>query len=281
MRALTTGARGPSRPWTDADARPLESGTVHAPASGLRRDGRRRPAGCARTGRRSSTASTTLGLAESSAAAGRMRRHLIRENGVTYNVYGDPRGMDRPWQLDPIPLLIPPADAGGARGRAGPAGPAARPDPRRPVRPAAPARERAPARRSWSSPTRASCAPATALQVPGGRYLHLYAADLGRAADGSFVVLADRTQAPPAPATRWRTASSCRACCRRSSATARCSGWPRSSGRSATRSRSIAPHNRDNPRVVLLTPGPVQRDLLRARLPRPLPRATRSSRAAT
>ena len=35
--------------------------------------------------------------------------------------------------------------------------------------------------------------------------------------------------------------------------------------------RSIAPHDRDNPRIVLLTPGPVQRDLLRARLPRPLP----------
>ena len=31
---------------------------------------------------------------------------LIRQNGVTYNVYGDPRGMNRPWQLDPIPLLI-------------------------------------------------------------------------------------------------------------------------------------------------------------------------------
>src|SRR5262245_2173081 len=38
-------------------------------------------------------------------------KHLIRENGVTYNVYGDPRGMDRPWQLDPIPLLLAPADA--------------------------------------------------------------------------------------------------------------------------------------------------------------------------
>src|SRR4051812_15831461 len=37
-------------------------------------------------------------------------KHLIRENGVTYNVYGDPRGMDRPWQLDPIPLLIRSAD---------------------------------------------------------------------------------------------------------------------------------------------------------------------------
>src|SRR5436190_386430 len=33
-------------------------------------------------------------------------RRLIRENGVTYNVYGDPRGMDRPWVLDPIPFVI-------------------------------------------------------------------------------------------------------------------------------------------------------------------------------
>ena len=31
---------------------------------------------------------------------------LLRDNGVTYNVYGDPQGRDRPWQLDPIPLLI-------------------------------------------------------------------------------------------------------------------------------------------------------------------------------
>jgi len=34
-------------------------------------------------------------------------RRTIRENGVTYNVYGDPRGMNRPWELDTIPLLIP------------------------------------------------------------------------------------------------------------------------------------------------------------------------------
>ncbi|OQW74465.1 MAG: hypothetical protein BVN35_10305 [Proteobacteria bacterium ST_bin11] len=31
---------------------------------------------------------------------------LLRENGVTYNVYGDPEGTNRPWQLDPIPLLV-------------------------------------------------------------------------------------------------------------------------------------------------------------------------------
>ena len=31
---------------------------------------------------------------------------LIRENDVTYNIYGDPGGMGRPWKLDLVPLLI-------------------------------------------------------------------------------------------------------------------------------------------------------------------------------
>jgi uncharacterized circularly permuted ATP-grasp superfamily protein len=33
-------------------------------------------------------------------------RRIIREHGVTYTVYGDPQGMDRPWGLDLVPLLI-------------------------------------------------------------------------------------------------------------------------------------------------------------------------------
>src|SRR5580692_3890928 len=37
-------------------------------------------------------------------------RRLIRENGITHNVYGDPDGLDRPWKLDLIPLLIPSAE---------------------------------------------------------------------------------------------------------------------------------------------------------------------------
>ncbi|MFI5378921.1 MAG: circularly permuted type 2 ATP-grasp protein [Tepidisphaerales bacterium] len=37
-------------------------------------------------------------------------QRMIRENGITYNVYGDPRGLDRPWELDPIPLVIPADD---------------------------------------------------------------------------------------------------------------------------------------------------------------------------
>lgn len=31
---------------------------------------------------------------------------LMRENGVTYNIYGDPEGLNRPWKLDIIPFLI-------------------------------------------------------------------------------------------------------------------------------------------------------------------------------
>lgn len=30
----------------------------------------------------------------------------LKENGVTYNIYGDPNGLNRPWKLDPIPILI-------------------------------------------------------------------------------------------------------------------------------------------------------------------------------
>src|SRR5277367_523228 len=35
-------------------------------------------------------------------------RRLVHEQGITYNVYGDVRGMERPWELDPVPLIIAP-----------------------------------------------------------------------------------------------------------------------------------------------------------------------------
>ena len=31
---------------------------------------------------------------------------LLKENGVTYNIYDDPAGLNRPWKLDLIPFLI-------------------------------------------------------------------------------------------------------------------------------------------------------------------------------
>src|SRR5690349_6203439 len=35
-----------------------------------------------------------------------LARRMIRENGVTYNVHGDPHGLDRPWVLDAVPLMF-------------------------------------------------------------------------------------------------------------------------------------------------------------------------------
>ena len=32
--------------------------------------------------------------------------HQLKENGVTYNIYGDPNGMNRPWMLDPVPMVF-------------------------------------------------------------------------------------------------------------------------------------------------------------------------------
>lgn len=33
-------------------------------------------------------------------------RQLLSENGVTFNLHGDPSGLDRPWELDPLPLVL-------------------------------------------------------------------------------------------------------------------------------------------------------------------------------
>ena len=48
-----------------------------------------------------------FGAAELARRADACQR-FVNEHGITYNVYGDPRGMERPWQLDPIPLIIAP-----------------------------------------------------------------------------------------------------------------------------------------------------------------------------
>ena len=51
----------------------------------------------------------TLGAEEWSRRWDQARR-MIREHGVTYHVQGEPTGLDRPWELDPVPLVLPPED---------------------------------------------------------------------------------------------------------------------------------------------------------------------------
>lgn len=122
-------------------------------------------------------------------------RQLIRQHGVTFNVYGDPRGLERPWPLDPIPVLVSPHEFAALA--AGLAQRAALLDrllvdlygPRRTL-----AEGLIPAEVVLAHPNLLrACA---GLRPPGGRFLHLYAADLARTPDGVMRVLADRTQAP-------------------------------------------------------------------------------------
>lgn len=122
-------------------------------------------------------------------------RRQIRENGVTYNVYADPRGVERPWELDVLPLVIPPDEwtqiSAAIAQRAkllnlilqdvyGPQQMLAEG-----LLPPALVYGHAGFLR-----------PCHGLKVPGDIHLHLYAADLARSPDGRWWVLADRTQAP-------------------------------------------------------------------------------------
>lgn len=122
-------------------------------------------------------------------------RQLIRENGVTHNIYGDPDGSDRPWNLDLIPLLIPTAEwavvSEGLVQRA-----------RLLDRLTADLYGSAetiyegllPPELVWANPSfLRACQGA---KLPQNRWLHVYAADLVRNTNGSLQVLSDRTQAP-------------------------------------------------------------------------------------
>ena len=124
-----------------------------------------------------------------------LTRRLIVENGVTYNVYADPQGADRPWALDPLPFVIPAAEwsaieAGVAqRARLLNALLADLYGPQRLL-----AEGHIPAELPFGHPN--YLWPCQGLVPVSGTWLHFYAADLARAPDGRWWLLADRTQAP-------------------------------------------------------------------------------------
>jgi uncharacterized circularly permuted ATP-grasp superfamily protein/uncharacterized alpha-E superfamily protein len=127
-----------------------------------------------------------------------LARRLVIENGVTYNVYADPQGKDRPWTLDPLPLLISAAEwrrieAGVmqrarllnamladlygkqqliAEGRVPPELPFGHPN------------------FLW---------PCHGVKPRNDTWLHVYGVDLARAPDGRWWVLGDRAQTPSGP----------------------------------------------------------------------------------
>ncbi|HVU98730.1 MAG TPA: circularly permuted type 2 ATP-grasp protein [Puia sp.] len=120
---------------------------------------------------------------------------LLRENGVTYNIYGDPNGLNRPWKLDMIPFLIsneewPVMEAGllqrarllnlilediygeGRLVRSG----------------------ILPFELLYNHP--GFLRQCSGIPLPGRQHLVMYSADLARSREGKIWVVSDRTQAP-------------------------------------------------------------------------------------
>jgi uncharacterized circularly permuted ATP-grasp superfamily protein len=119
----------------------------------------------------------------------------IQENGVTYNVYADPKGADRPWELDLLPHLIPADEwqhvaAGIAqRARLLNAVLADIYGPQKLI-----AEGLLPAELVYGHNN--YLWPCQGILPPEDTFLHLYAVDLARTPDGRWWITADRTQAP-------------------------------------------------------------------------------------
>lgn len=119
----------------------------------------------------------------------------IHENGITYNVYADPRGFARPWELDLLPYMLPAAEWAQLEAA---------------VIQRATLFDRILAdlygeqtllEQGLVPPAliyghSGFLRPLVGARPAGGRFLHLYAVDLARSPDGRWWVVADRTQAP-------------------------------------------------------------------------------------
>ena len=177
----------------------------------------------------------------------------IRENGMTYNIYGDPQGANRPWQIDIVPLVIP-----AEEWRFLEAGVIQRAEllslllqdiygPQKLLR-----QGQFPAAMLYANP--AFLRPLVGVPVPAHSYLHMLAVDLARSPDGRWWVLADRTQAPSGSgyALENRTiVSNLLPELFRTSNVVRLAPFFRAQRDALT---SLA--GCENPRIVLLTPGP-------------------------
>ena len=177
----------------------------------------------------------------------------IRENGITYNIYGDPLGANRPWRTDVVPLLL--SEDEWSFIEAG-------------IIQRAELLSRLledlygdqtllkgghfPAALLFGNPE--FLRPLVGVQVPKHSQLHMLAVDLARSPDGQWWVLADRTQAPSGSgyALENRTIiSDLLPELFRTSNVRRLAPFFR-----AQREALIAMAHCENPRVVLHTPGP-------------------------
>ncbi len=180
-------------------------------------------------------------------------RHLA-DAGVVYRVYNDPTGAERAWPLAHLPMVVDEADwavlAAGVVERAN-------------VLEALLADLYGPARLVSEGLVPAALVagnseylrPMAGIRPAGGHWLHIYAADVSRGPDGRWWVLADKTQAPSGAGYAIEN----RIALDRAfndlffkSNVERLAGFYQ-----RLRAGLAAASNRDEPRVALLSPGPL------------------------
>ncbi len=180
---------------------------------------------------------------------------ILQENGVTYNVYGDTSGLNRPWLLDAVPLVISAAEWRGVeRGM----------------------KQRAyvlnkllediygdrillkkgiiPPELIYSHP--GFLRPCDKIKLPGDYQLTMYSADLSRGPDGKVWVIKDRAQAPSGMGYALENRSALSRVIPelfQQHQVAKLGGFFSSMMQALIQ---IAPQGKEHPRVVLLTPGP-------------------------
>jgi uncharacterized circularly permuted ATP-grasp superfamily protein/uncharacterized alpha-E superfamily protein len=182
-------------------------------------------------------------------------RRLLRENGVTYNVYGDPEGGERFWPLDIVPVLLTSQEWNSIE-----QGLIQRAEllnllltdlygPRTLIHKGLLPPELIYAHPGFLLPCHGICPPA-------GYALPLYAADLARAPNGSIWVIGDRAQAPSGAGYALENRivlSRIFPSLYRDSHVHRVALFFRAVRATLA---TLALHHQDNPRIVLLTPGP-------------------------
>ncbi|MEO7652789.1 MAG: circularly permuted type 2 ATP-grasp protein, partial [Bryobacteraceae bacterium] len=182
-------------------------------------------------------------------------RRLIHNNGITYNVYGDPRATGRPWPIDPVPFVLDRKEwsaieaAVAQRATLLNALLADLYGPQNLLRQGALPPE-------LIFPHPAFMRPCSGIAVPGGTFLHVYSADLARSPDGTWWVIADRTQSPSGAGYALENRLVSQRVLPdvfRSTHVQRLATFFQTYRDTL---QHLAPGNRESPRIVLLTPGP-------------------------
>lgn len=182
-------------------------------------------------------------------------RRLLRENGVTYNIYDDPKGQQRTWQLDPIPLVLKSTDwaviSAGLKQRARLLDMVYRDlyGERHLIKEGLLPPELIYGHQGFLRP----CDQVPKEDMP---QLLLYAADLARGPDGRMWIMGDRTQAPSGAGYALETRMAMTRVMAdefRRTQVHRLSIFFRNLRATLA---SLLPNAKEEPRVVILTPGP-------------------------